>query len=76
MLAARVVDWPLVCSRERQTLEIRYEMKNHEQWMAVCEQASKEQDSRKLSLLVAEILRLTDEKQRRVDRVAQEEKPK
>jgi hypothetical protein len=44
--------------------------------MALCEQASKEQDPKKLSILVAEILRLTDEKQRRVDRLAEEEKPK
>lgn len=35
--------------------------------MALCEQASKEQDPKKLSILVAEILRLTDEKQHRVE---------
>ena len=35
--------------------------------MALCEQASKEQDPKKLSILVAEILRLTDEKQHHVE---------
>ncbi len=44
--------------------------------MSLCEQASKEQDPKKLSLLIAEILRLTDQKQRRVVGVADEGKPK
>ena len=44
--------------------------------MSLCEQASKEQDPKKPSLLIAEILRLTDEKQRRVDRLASEGTPK
>lgn len=40
--------------------------------MSICEQASKEQDPKKLSILIAEILRLTNEKQNRVDRLAGE----
>jgi hypothetical protein len=44
--------------------------------MALCEQASKEQDPQKLSILIAEILRLTDDKQHRVGARAAEEKPK
>jgi hypothetical protein len=44
--------------------------------MALCEQASKEQDPKKLSLLVAEILRLSsDEKQHRIDPLTSEENP-
>ena len=34
--------------------------------MELCEQASKEQDPRKLIVLTAEIIRLLDEKRRRV----------
>jgi hypothetical protein len=38
--------------------------------MALCEQASREQNPLKLSKLIAELLRLTDEKQQRVDLLA------
>jgi len=41
-------------------------MKDREKWMELCEQASKEQDPRKLIVLTAEIIRLLDEKRRRV----------
>jgi hypothetical protein len=44
--------------------------------MSLCEQASKEQDPKKLSLLVAEILRLTDEKQNWLDILREQGKPK
>jgi hypothetical protein len=49
---------------------------NQEQWLALCEQASKEQDSKKLSILVAEILRLTSEKHNGIDQLASEGNPK
>lgn len=39
--------------------------------MNLCEQASKEQDPRKLSILIAEILRLTGDKQNRLDRAVE-----
>lgn len=42
--------------------------------MALCEQASREQDPKKLSILIAEIIRLTEDKQHRVDALAVEGK--
>lgn len=42
--------------------------KNKERWMELCEQAAVEQDSKKLVALTAEISRLLEEKQRRLDR--------
>jgi hypothetical protein len=41
-------------------------VENKERWMELCEQASTEQDPEKLSLLVAEINRLLQEKEDRV----------
>ncbi len=46
--------------------------KNKERWMELCEQAAVEQDSTKLLALTAEIARLLSEKQRRLDREADE----
>jgi hypothetical protein len=57
-------------------LKLGIQTKNHEQWMALCEQASKEQDPKKLALLIAEILRLSDEKQHRLDHLPPREQPK
>lgn len=44
--------------------------KNKERWMELCEQAAVEQDCKKLLALTAEIARLLEEKQRRLDREA------
>ena len=41
-------------------------MKDREKWMELCEQASREQDPKKLMPLTAEIIRLLDEKKNRV----------
>jgi hypothetical protein len=41
-------------------------MKDKARWLELCEQASVEQDQRKLMALVAEITRLLDEKQERL----------
>jgi hypothetical protein len=42
-------------------------MKNHEKWLELCEQASTEQDPEKLMKLTAEICRLLEEKNRRLN---------
>ena len=42
------------------------EMKDREQWMELCRQASVEQDPQKLLKLTAEIIRLLDEKEDRL----------
>ena len=42
-------------------------MKDKEHWMHLCEQAAREQDGVKLMELVAEITRLLDAKQNRLD---------
>jgi len=41
-------------------------MKDREQWMELCRQASVEQDPKKLLELTAEIIRLLDEKEHRL----------
>jgi len=41
-------------------------MKNGERWMELCEQASREQDPKKMIALTAEIIRLLNEKEDRV----------
>ena len=41
-------------------------MKDREQWMELCRQASVEQDPKKLLELTAEIIRLLDEKEDRL----------
>ena len=41
---------------------LRMQYKTQERWRNLCQQASTEQDPERLSLLVAEILRLLDEK--------------
>jgi hypothetical protein len=41
-------------------------MKDKARWLELCEQASVEQDPKKLMTLVAEITRLLDEKQERL----------
>jgi hypothetical protein len=41
-------------------------MKNGERWMELCEQASREQDPKKMIALTAEIIRLLNEKEDRL----------
>jgi hypothetical protein len=41
-------------------------MKNSEKWMELCEQATTEQNPEKLMELTAEIIRLLDEKKKRL----------
>jgi hypothetical protein len=41
-------------------------MQNKERWQELCQQASTEQDSKKLALLIAEINRLLEEKTTRL----------
>ena len=56
-------------SNGRYRARLRYEegeMKDREQWMELCRQASVEQDSKKLLELTAEIIRLLDEKEDRL----------
>lgn len=43
-------------------------MKDKERWMELCKQASTEQDSKKLAMLVREITRLLEEKSSRIRR--------
>jgi hypothetical protein len=45
---------------------------NKEPWLALCEQAAVEQDSKKLASLIAEINRLLKEKQDRLDQSRRE----
>ncbi len=45
-----------------------------ERWVQLCQQASIEQDPRKLFLLIREINNLLEEKRARLNRVADEEK--
>jgi hypothetical protein len=40
-------------------------MKDREKWMQLCEQASREQDPKKMIALTAEIIRLLNEKEDR-----------
>ena len=40
-----------------------------EKWMQLCEQATVEQDSEKLMMLIVEINRMLDEKEQRLKRV-------
>jgi hypothetical protein len=51
------------------------EMKDREQWMELCRQASVEQDPEKLLKLTAEIIRLLDEKEDRLIHRADEAQP-
>jgi len=39
-----------------------------EEWMQLCEQATVEQDSEKLMLMIREINRMLDEKEKRLER--------
>jgi hypothetical protein len=48
---------------------------NKERWKELCRQASVEQDPKKLHELIAEINRLLEGKQQRLDRIAASEKP-
>jgi hypothetical protein len=41
-------------------------MKDREKWMRLCEQASREQDPKKMIALTAEIIRLLNEKEDRL----------
>ena len=48
-------------------------MKDREKWMRLCEQASREQDPKKMIALTAEIIRLLNEKEDRLTRAAKAE---
>jgi hypothetical protein len=50
-------------------------VQGNERWKELCELASKEQDSKKLHELIAEINRLLEAKQQRLDSKPPSEKP-
>jgi hypothetical protein len=56
-------------------LAVDYMRENEERWKELCRQASVEQDPEKLHELIAEINRLLEAKQQRLDRTAASEKP-
>jgi hypothetical protein len=51
---------PLLPTREKGDME------DKKKWMELCEQASTEQDPKKLLELIAEIIRLLDEKEKQL----------